>query len=48
MTRITTLTHLAANTEPPPSGVWDMTMRFFGAVFAGKSTGLKDDRRTLR
>lgn len=48
MTRITGLTYRAVNKEPPPSGVWDMTMRFFGAVLGGKSAPLKDDQRSFR
>lgn len=40
MTPITTPTRLAANKQAPTSGLWDMTMRFFGAAFAGKSASL--------
>lgn len=33
MTRINTLSLLVGNKEPPPSGVWAMTMALLGAAF---------------
>lgn len=37
MTRITTLAHLAAAKEPPPSSVWAMTISVLGVVFGAPS-----------
>jgi hypothetical protein len=45
MTRITTLAHLAASKEPPPPGVWNMTMTVLGAFFGAPSSKLRSARR---
>lgn len=43
MTRITTLSHLAATREPPPSSVWAMTMAVLGAAFGAASSRASED-----
>lgn len=46
MARITTLSLLATTQEPPPSGVWAMTMAVLGAIFgAGFSAPSEESTR---
>lgn len=48
MTRINTLSRLAAAQEPPPSSVWRMTMIVLGAAFGAASSPTRPRRRTVR
>lgn len=48
MTRISTLSRLATSKEPPPSGVWRMTMAVIGAAFGVASSPRPTPRGTIR
>lgn len=48
MTRINTLSQLAASQEPPPPGVWSMTMTVLGAAFGARSSALSQETVQVR
>lgn len=48
MTRINTLSQLAAAKEPPPSGVWRMAIGVLGAAFGAASSPKPAARRIVR